>query len=182
MASDYRTSKTEGISSRRGTAGQGPWDSGFTAADGCRVSRYAGTYDQEYVKSRHPLPPVDFSYRFFNGAHPDLQVEGYLNGDEDVVLLNVCPDTPDMRFRLPGIVPRVTVARWDRPPDVGLAEFLEVHASAGTEPPLTYEPIATVLDTLVFVPDEGVFYEVFRGMCRLSSLDSLEIARITVTA
>jgi hypothetical protein len=38
-----------------------------------------------------------------------------------------------------------------------------------------------VLDTLVFVPDRGVFYEVFRAVCGLSSLESLEIARVTVT-
>ena len=52
---------------------------------------YAGTYDDKYMKERHPLLPVDFSYRFFNGAHPDLQVGGYLRGDEEVDLLNVCP-------------------------------------------------------------------------------------------
>ena len=132
---------------------------------------YAGTYDEKYVGSRYPLPPVDFSYRFFNGAHPDLQVDGYLCGDEEVTLLNVCPETADMRFRLPGLVPRVAVGRWNRSPDLGLGE-----------PPLTYEPIATVLDTLVFMPDEGVFYEVFRGRCRLASLDSLEIAQIIVRA
>ncbi|HEY7037549.1 MAG TPA: DUF2169 domain-containing protein, partial [Methylomirabilota bacterium] len=42
---------------------------------------YAGTYDDRYRSERHPQPPADFSYRFFNGAHPDLQVEGYLRGD-----------------------------------------------------------------------------------------------------
>jgi hypothetical protein len=130
---------------------------------------YAGTYDEQYVSGRYPLPPVDFSYRFFNGAHPDLQVDGYLGGGEEVTLLNVCPETPDMRFRLPGLVPRVAVGRWNGSPDLGVGE-----------PPLIYEPITTVLDTLVFMPDEGVFYEVFRGRCRLASLDSLEIAQISV--
>jgi hypothetical protein len=39
-----------------------------------------------------------------------------------------------------------------------------------------------MLDTVVFVPDQGVFYEVFRAVTTLSALDSLEVARITVTA
>jgi hypothetical protein len=53
--------------------------------------------------------------------------------------------------------------------------------SLPSELPLVEEPLKTVLDTLVFVPDRGVFYEVFRAVCALSSLESLEVARVTVT-
>jgi hypothetical protein len=141
---------------------------------------YAGTYDEKYLKERHPLPPADFSYRFFNGAHPDLQVEGYLRGDEEVVLVNVCPHDPDVRFRLPGIVPRITVSRWTVPPEPWIEEHRGPDGSLPTALPLVDETVTPVLDTLVFIPDEGIFYEVFRGVCRLSSLDSLEVARITV--
>jgi hypothetical protein len=142
---------------------------------------YAGTYDEKYVKERHPLPPVDFSHSFFNGAPPDLQVEGYLGGDEEVALLNVCPDAPEMRFRLPGIVPKITVSRWTLLPDQSVEEPLGPVDSLTAELPLTHEVVTPVLDTLVFIPDEGIFYEVFRGVCRLSSIDSLEIARIAIT-
>ncbi len=142
---------------------------------------YAGTYDDKYMKERHPLLPADFSFRFFNGAHPDLQVGGYLRGDEDVDLLNVCPDASGMHFRLPGVMPKITVARWTVPPEQWVQEHAGPDGSLPSELPLVEESLKTVLDTLVFVPDRGVFYEVFRAVCSLSSLDSLEIARVTVT-
>lgn len=142
---------------------------------------YAGTYDDKYVKERHPLLPVDFSYRFFNGAHPDLQVGGYLRGDEEVDLLNVCPGASRLHFRLPGLLPKITVARWTVPPGKWVQEHAGPDGSLPSELPLVEEPLKPVLDTLVFVPDQGVFYEVFRAVCGLSSLESLEIARITVT-
>src|SRR5262249_33646756 len=143
---------------------------------------YAGTYDEKYMKDRHPLPPADFSYRFFNGAHPDLQVKAYLRGDEEVELVNVCPDEPRMKFHLPGLIPKITIARWTVPPEQWMAEHVGPNGTLPIELPLAEETPKTVLDTLVFVPDKGVFYEVFRAVCTLSSLDSLEIARITVTA
>lgn len=142
---------------------------------------YAGTYDQKYMKERYPLLPVDFSFRFFNGAHPDLQVGGYLRGDEEVDLLNVCPDASRMRFRLPGVVPKITVARWTVSPEQWVQEHAGPDGSLPVELPLVEESLTTVLDTLVFVPDRGVFYEVFRAVCSLSSLESLEVARVTVT-
>jgi len=51
---------------------------------------YAGTYGEKHMKEQHFLLPVDFSYRFFTCAQPDLQVEGYLRGDEKVDLLKIC--------------------------------------------------------------------------------------------
>jgi hypothetical protein len=141
---------------------------------------YAGTYDDKYMTERHPLLPADFSFRFFNGAHPDLQVGGYLRGDEEVDLLNVCPDAARVHFRLPGVAPKVSVARWTVSPEQWLQEHLGPDRSLLGDPPLAEEPLKTVLDTLVFVPDRGVFYEVFRAVCSLSSLESLEIARITI--
>jgi len=142
---------------------------------------YTGTYDDKYMKERHPLLPADFSFRFFNGAHPDLQVGGYLRGDEDVDLLNVCPDASRVHFRLPGIVPKISVARWMVPPEEWLQQHAGSDGSLPSELPLVEEPLKTALDTLVFVPDRGVFYEVFRAVCSLSSLESLEIGRISVT-
>jgi hypothetical protein len=143
---------------------------------------YAGTYDDKYMKERHPLLPTDFSFRFFNGAHPDLQVGGYLRGDEEVDLLNVCPDTSRVHFRLPGVAPKISIARWTVPPDRWLQENTGPDGSLPSELPLVEESLKTVLDTLVFVPDRGVFYEVFRAVCSLSSLESLEIGRISVTS
>jgi hypothetical protein len=142
---------------------------------------YAGTYDEKYMKERHPLLPADFSYRFFNGAHPDLQVGGYLRGDEEVDLLNVCSEASRLHFQLPGFTPKISVERWEVPPEQWVQEHAGPDGSLPSELPLVEEPLKPVLDTLVFAPDQGVFYEVFRAVCGLSSLESLEIARVRVT-
>jgi hypothetical protein len=133
------------------------------------------------MKERHPLLPADFSYRFFNGAHPDLQVGGYLRGDEEVDLLNVCSEASRLHFQLPGFTPKISVERWEVPPEQWVQEHAGPDGSLPSELPLVEEPLKPVLDTLVFAPDQGVFYEVFRAVCGLSSLESLEIARVRVT-
>jgi hypothetical protein len=139
--------------------------------------KYAGTYDEKYRKEVAPAMPKDFSYALFNGAHPALQVEPYLRGDEEVELINVSRESP-LRFRLPGFKPKVRAFRWATDPQ----RWLDAHAGEpDANPPLEEQPVKMNLDTLVFLPDEGIFYEVFRGACALSRLDPTEIARITVT-
>jgi hypothetical protein len=140
---------------------------------------YAGTYDEGYRRERSPAPPADFAYEFFNGAHPALQVDGYLRGDEEVRLVNLCPGDGDLGLRLPGVVPTITVARWATPAEEWLSEHLGADGTL-PPPPLVEETVRPVLDTLIFVPDEGIFCEVFRGSCGLSTVDSLEVARITI--
>jgi len=142
---------------------------------------YAGTYDENYMKERHPRLPSDFSYRFFNGAHPDLQVPGYLQGDEEVILLNVCSGASRVHFRLPCLLPTIKIERWATPPEQWIQERATGDGSLPNDFPLNEEPLKPVLDTLVFVPDKGVFYQVFRAVCGLSSLESLEVARVRVT-
>ena len=124
--------------------------------------------------------PSDFSYAFFNGAHPDLQVEGYLKGNEEVELKNLSADSP-VEFRLPGLRPRVTVARWTTPPTEWIDRQLgEGHSAPIDDVPTVEETVRTVLDTLVLIPDEGIFYLVFRGQLQLKSLEALEVARVSV--
>jgi hypothetical protein len=142
---------------------------------------YLGTYDERYMSERHPRIPSDFSYRFFNGAHPDLQVGSHLRGDEDVELVNVCPGASRVHFCLPGLVPKITIERWMVPPEQWIQERVTAGASVSSDLPLEEESLVAALDTLVFVPERGVFYEVFRAVCDLSSLESLEIARVKVT-
>lgn len=142
---------------------------------------YAGTYDEKYQKERAPDSPLDFSYAFYNGAHPDLQVEGYLRGDEEVELTHVSRE-PTLRFRLPGVKPKITITKWTVSPD----EWIEQNATEDREVsiedvPTTEESVLAVLDTLVLIPNEGIFYQVFRGVCSLSNLDEPEVARITIT-
>lgn len=142
--------------------------------------RYAGTYDEKYQRERAPALPLDFSYEIFNGAHPGLQIKGHLRGDEEVELINLSPE-PILKFRLPGIRPLIHISRWTEDP----LEWLE--QSSGGEQVVTIEQVPTteqlieaVLDTLVLVPDEDIFYEVFRGVVPLASLETLDVASVNV--
>ena len=79
------------------------------------------------------------------------------------------------------MLPKITVERWTVPPEQWVQENAGADGSLPSELPLVEEPLKPVLDTLVFVPDQSVFYEVFRAVCALSSLESMEIARVRVT-
>ncbi len=117
------------------------------------------------------------SVGFFNAAHPCLQTGGYLRGDEEVELVNLCRES-HVRFRLPGIRPSVRITRWTRP----VEEVVELAGTTTPEGlPVRHETATPVLDTLVFVPDEGIFYEVFRVVCDLPSLDNVDVARVSIT-
>lgn len=61
----------------------------------------AGTYDEAWQKQRAPLLPRDFQQSFFNAASPGLVAPGYLNGDEEVFIVNASP-RGRLAFRLPG--------------------------------------------------------------------------------
>jgi hypothetical protein len=63
----------------------------------------AGTYDDKWLKERHPLLPTDFDYRFWQAAHPDLVAEPWLQGDEAFELQNLLPGWETLKGRLPNI-------------------------------------------------------------------------------
>jgi len=62
--------------------------------------KYAGTYDDEWKKTRMPLPPLDVDPRFEQVAPPDQIAPSYLRGGEPVGLQNLCAEGP-LVFELP---------------------------------------------------------------------------------
>ncbi len=72
----------------------------------------AGTYDSEWQITRMPLLPMDFDVRFFNAAHPDLVVEGFLRGDEPVRVINASP-RGELAFPLPDDRPTILIKKQD---------------------------------------------------------------------
>ncbi|WP_437730043.1 DUF2169 family type VI secretion system accessory protein [Sorangium sp. So ce1335] len=68
-------------------------------------SRFAGTYDDAWVATRHPQLPEDFDYRFYQTAPPGLILPGFLHGDEGVALTGLVPGGGDIAFALPGLSP-----------------------------------------------------------------------------
>jgi hypothetical protein len=121
------------------------------------------------------LPP-DFQFDFYNGAHPDLQVPEYLQGNERVELRHLTADGY-RQFALPGVRPAVTVDRYDGP-RAGQAGADDIPA---TRAPRT-EPLEMHLDTLVLLPDEEQFVLVWRGRTSLQNPELLpeEVAAIHI--
>lgn len=132
---------------------------------------YLGTYDEKWRKERSPDPPDDFQFDYYNGANPDLQVSGYLRGDEEVELTNLTEDGW-VRFRLPGVNPSVIVSKSDE---------LPTSTTPREEIRETREKIDLNLDTLCIIPDEKKVYLVWRGLCIINDLGALEIRTVEIS-
>lgn len=65
-------------------------------------AKLAGTYDAAWQESRQPLLPADFNDDFYRCAPPDQQVQGFLQGGEEVALGNLTPSGM-LRFQLPRV-------------------------------------------------------------------------------
>ena len=153
-----------------------------------RVS-YVGTMDEKWESETAPELPEDFSFNYYNGAHPDLQIPGYLNGDELVQLKHITPNGY-CSFRLPGIHPKITVEKYSPRSDGDSSlEINEIDEDLDEIEPIdTYdttsfkeEIITPKLDTLVLLPDEGIFCQVWRGICPLNDLDISEIKSVNIS-
>jgi hypothetical protein len=63
---------------------------------------FAGTYDDNWMKTRQPLLPDDFDERYFQFAPPDQQAPSFLHGGEPVLLHRLTPNG-ELRFTLPKV-------------------------------------------------------------------------------
>lgn len=122
---------------------------------------YAGTYDQAWRDNRCPLPPEDFNPRFYNGAHPDLQTEGFLKGDEPVVLQNLTPEG-QTAFHLPGI-----------------KMYCQVNRNHENGRPAK-QTFAMNLDTLFIETRQQRCCLVWRAWTELEDLSAGEVDRVTI--
>jgi hypothetical protein len=55
---------------------------------------FAGTYDEQWQRSRAPYLPEDFQARYLNCASEGLSLDGYLKGGEPVVLVGMSERGP----------------------------------------------------------------------------------------
>jgi hypothetical protein len=95
--------------------------------------KYAGTYDQKWMDNTFPFLPADFDERYYQAAPEDQQID-YLQGGEEVELVNL---TPEGRTRF--LLPRASVP----------VEFFRKRNES--------ETVNGVLDTLVIEPDKQRF-------------------------
>lgn len=119
---------------------------------------YAGTFDEAWRVESSPRLPENFDYRYYNGAHPDLQTKGYLQGNEPVELSNLIPEGR-MQFGLPGVRPLCRVQH------KGQNETQKIPMN---------------LDTVFIQPDKRLFCLVWRGCAPLSELSDDEIEQVTM--
>ncbi|HEY6726516.1 MAG TPA: DUF2169 domain-containing protein [Polyangiaceae bacterium] len=124
--------------------------------------RYGGTYDDQWRAERAPARPRDFCFDYYNAADPDLQVQGYLRGNERGMIENVTPGGGRMDFVLPCIRPRFTVTRGDTPATHAVSEA----------------PAA--LDTLVLMPDDAVFCVVWRAVIAPCVPEAIDIEEVRI--
>ena len=102
--------------------------------------KWAGTYNQKWRDDTFPFLPDDFDERYFQCAPEDQQM-GYLNGGEEVVMINLTPQGRTT-FRLPANfwLPLLFFFRKG-----GVAE------------------VSAVVDTVLLEPDAGRFVLVWRA-------------------
>jgi len=65
----------------------------------------AGTYDDAWQKNHWPFLPDDFDFAFYQSAPAGLQAEGFLQGDEPVVLVGLLPEAKSVATALSGYRP-----------------------------------------------------------------------------
>lgn len=110
-----------------------------------------GTYGDEWFQTRCPWLPADVDWGVYNGAPVGTQPEGYLHGDEMVVLENLDRDVPRFEARLPGLRTRCFA---ERLAGGNGAEFVEIEMK---------------LDTLWIDADLRKMVLVWRGNCDVVS-------------
>ena len=118
----------------------------------------AGTRDNAWRLTRSPKLPEDFNFRYYNGAHPDLQAKGYLKGDEPVELTHLTPEGRT-QFNLPGLRPLCRMQR-----------------TQGNEE----ERVAMNLDTVFIEPELHRFCLVWRGNAQLAEFSEAGIGRVAI--
>ncbi len=136
-----------------------------------RVDRI-GTYDEAWRTQRWPGFPEDFDWAYFNASPADQQIEGYLRGDEAIVLENLHAGHRHFESRLPGIRPRCLVGQ-----RASSAPLKRYEALADHEDGCAIREVVLRLDTLWLDIDAGQLCLVWRGIYPTLTRDGGEVAK-----
>ncbi|MBU1701606.1 MAG: pentapeptide repeat-containing protein [Candidatus Eisenbacteria bacterium] len=123
-----------------------------------------GTYKGNWLKERWPWFPKDFDWSYFNAAPPELQLEGYLRGDEKLYFENLHPEFPQYRSQLPGLKIRTFLN-------------LKSQTVGGGD---AFSEIPMNLDTLWVDMEAEKLVLVWRGVAEIQSDDYEEIRHIII--
>lgn len=118
-----------------------------------------GTYKGDWLKKRWPFFPSDFDWGFFNAAPPDMQMQGYLNGDESLYLENLHPVHQSYRSKLP---------------ELRIRSFVSLPPTDGGDTDL-FKEVLMNLDTLWVDSSNEKLVLVWRGWTQVQSDDPDQI-------
>jgi len=120
-----------------------------------------GSYRGDYLEKRWPWFAADCDLSYCNAAPPQMQVEGYLRGDEPLSFQHLHPRHPHYESRLPGLRVRA---------------FVSITTSDGVEPEFREVPLN--LDTLWVDMEAERLVLVWRGWTEVCSEDCDEVEHV----
>jgi len=123
-----------------------------------------GSYKGAWLKEQWPWFPKDFDWSHFNAAPADMQVKGYINGDEELFFENLHPTHSQYRSRLPGLRARLFIN--------------ECTQTAQNE--IQFKEITMNLDTLWVDMEAETLVLLWRGITNVLSEDYEEIQHIFI--
>jgi uncharacterized protein YjbI with pentapeptide repeats len=122
-----------------------------------------GSYKGSYLKERWPWFPKDFDWSYFNSAPYDMQLNGYLKGDEKLYLENLNRIYSKFYSRLPGIRIRT---------------FVNELSMEGKN----FREVKMNLDTLWIDTENEKMVLVWRGLSEIKTEDYEEIEYIFINS
>ena len=128
-----------------------------------------GTYKGNYLKERWPWFPKDFDWGYFNAAPVDMQVSGYLRGDEKLYFENLHPVHAQYHSQLPGLRVRCF-----------LNELNEKNSDASAK--MNFNEVKMNLDTLWVDMETEKLILVWRGITEIRDEDFEEIKHIYIVS
>lgn len=126
--------------------------------------RYAGTYDETYMRTRMPGFPDDLDWRLFNDAAEDQWVDGFFNGTEDFELIHMHPHKERLSGRLPGVWGRAFIERRTDP--------------TRKDSELEFREIPLRLDTVWLFPDAELGVVIHRGTTEIAEDDGTDVVNL----
>lgn len=145
---------------------QTPRPASFEALDmGWRPrQRHAGTYDEEYLRTRMPGLADDVDWRVFNDAAEDQWIEGFFRGDEDFELVHMHPERSRLQGQLPGVRGRAFIERRTDPDR--------------RDSPLEFREVPLRLDTVWLLPDAEIGVVIHRGTTEIAEDDGTDVVNL----
>jgi uncharacterized protein YjbI with pentapeptide repeats len=134
-----------------------------------RRARFAGTYDDAWLKKRWPWYPDDLDSRFFSCALEEQWNHGYFTGSEVIEVSGMHPDYPVQRTSLPRFRMRM---------------FVTKRKAGGTEklPDEQFIEIETRIDTIWLFPTQRRAVMLFRGLVDTCDDEMSDVASVFTVA